>query len=258
MAPPAVVGVFFDIRTALHQANYCHIESPNRVLSMWSTVTNYEPAVLCLDPDGSSLYTTEQLCAWLVSSGDCDTIRNLYINSLQLHADVDTTAAAAATVQDHPPQFLLTLQPSNLPSAKVCVDLDIPLNSLWSSVVLPVLKRIHSTQLIVALCAQFFATFPDSEVDSETEDDRTVYPGTCMVQHSQDTFINRYTYISVFYSLRGIVYTLHALMVQRIINVGIMLIRPPGHHTSRSVVDGCCLFNTVSFTAQLALHIYPH
>lgn len=253
------IGIFFDMRTILHQSNYAHIESPKRLLYIQNKILNEQSILskhIILINGNTSLLSLEDLKRWLKSDG-YNIIRNDIITVIE--QDIINNNNRIVNFNDkkqlYEPKFLYTLEKifyNNNLNNFIYFNPKLNENFTWYNIQ-NILEQIHDKYFILqTLQLLLNDDFPDSEIDSETENDNTIYPGIKNLPNSSDTFINKYSYISIYYSLQGLLFTLEAI-VQDFIKTAFVLIRPPGHHASISNSDGCCIFNTVAFITQAAL-----
>jgi acetoin utilization deacetylase AcuC-like enzyme len=92
------------------------------------------------------------------------------------------------------------------------------------------------------------AEFPNDAVDSETEDDNTVYPGCKWLD--TDTYVNKLSPDIARVNIGGLI-ELSALVAQDKLQNGFALIRPPGHHAEHRKSMGFCLYNNVAVATNV-------
>ncbi len=236
-------ALFYDSRVLLHQANYNHVEGPQRVLRSFEALVN------------SGLW---EQCAHVTVGGEgydgfgapssTSTSTPLPSSSPGKNAENNNDEKSPALAS-----FTASLRPRLTRPLVVTPLYSVPRPLLP---VAPV-ALTHSSAAIARVAAASDHQYGPDEPDSEDESgDPTVFPDCKYLDASRDTYINAFTPVSTRVALTGVVACTRAV-ASGAVRTAFALLRPPGHHASREGQAGFCLFNNVAVAVNDARKSFP-
>jgi len=227
-------GLFFDSRCLLHQANYRHVEGPERVLKSYERLVNSGLWNRCyhLQVEGMSL----------LDKVDVNGRKLLYGSNIPGHGYVineKTENKSTPEGDDSPSHVLESIQPEDMPQFTQYLQATLtqqpvfrPVYPTPSPVISEaVLHAVHEESHVRSLDAVSREhEFGEDEPDSEAEDDPVVYPDCVFL--NPDVFINRYSHMAARLAATGVL-ELAKAVAEGDLDTGFALIRPPGTRAQR-------------------------
>jgi acetoin utilization deacetylase AcuC-like enzyme len=205
-------GLFYDIKTLLHQANYRHVESPLRIQHTYNCLKSAGVLDKCLlissntsaDNDDIQLDNSQSYPSFVPSTRQ---------------SSIKSNAQGDQSVQVHK-------QESALNDDHKCSKTPT-LNSI--------LHDTHDAELIQQILDSRSWEYGEDESDSECEEDPTKYCDCVYID--EDTFVNKHSSVAAETAVGGLI-TLCDKVMQNELDNAFALIRPPGHHADRYKSQG--------------------
>jgi len=249
--PPSVhketsnmTGIFFDERCLLHQANYRHCESPERLAEsykllvkegLWSRCVQFRIAGRSYPQPA----TPEDVPATIKTEGNAQTTPESASPSSGKGVALTANEQVSLAVERFPIDPV-QLHPLSFPPVPL-----LPPEAL---------HRTHDPSHVQRIESSATFEYKEPEPDSETEGDTTLYPD-CKFLDS-DTYVNQYSAIAARIAATAAVEVTRRVLRGELRN-GFSLTRPPGHHAAPQTCSGFCLYNNVAVAAQAALREFP-